>query len=226
MIRSVDFTSRVKAEALQERDDLAIISITEPESSPAVLASREEKVLRLVFHDVDPGNEATSSWKLFDESHANQVIHFVRRLHAHDQSFDLVIHCKAGISRSAAIALFAASDTGCGFPRRLFAGFANMHVMVTLEKITGRALLRPRALPKRETFSVSVFRNFETGQAVVTVANERNGEQVNIEGPMLDVPALASDGIQRVWGVSEPPPSYHVADWDTLSQDAISLRIR
>lgn len=218
MIRSVDFTARVKAEALQERDDLAIISITEPESSPAVLSCREEKVLRLVFHDVDPGNETTSSWTLFDESCANQVVNFVRRLHAHDQSFDLVIHCKAGISRSAAIALFAESETGCDFPRRPFAGLANMHVIATLEKSTGKALLRPRALPKRETFSVSVFRNFETGQAVVTVVNERNGEQVNIEGPMIGVPALAADGMQRVWGVSEPPASYHVADWDTLSQ--------
>lgn len=218
MIRSVDFTSRVKAESLQERDDLAIISITEPESSPAVLSCQEENVLRLVFHDVDPGNETTSSWTLFDESYANQVVQFVRRLHAHEQTFDLVIHCKAGISRSAAIALFAESETGCDFPRRPFAGLANMHVIATLEKITGKVLSRPRALPKSETFSVSVFRNFESGQAVVTVANERSGEQVNIEGPMLDVPALAADGVQRVWGVSEPPASYHVADWDTLSQ--------
>ena len=218
MIRSVDFISRVKAEALQEWDDLAIISITEPESSSPVLSFREEKVLRLVFHDVDPGNEATSNWRLFDESHANQVIHFVRRLHAHDQSFDLVVHCRAGISRSAAIALYAESDTGCRFPRRPFAGLANMHVMAILEKITGKALSRPRALPKRETFSVSVFRDFETGQAVVTVANERSGEQIDIEGPMLEIPALAANAMQRVWGVSNPPPSYHIADWDTLSQ--------
>lgn len=217
MIRSVDFISRLKAEALPERDDLAIISISEPEVDPAVLELREDMVLRTVFHDVDPGNDTASSWMLFDESHARQVIDFVRRIHDDPKLFDLVIHCKAGISRSAALALFAADDTGCDFPRKPFAGLANKHILSTLQKLTGRALPRPRALPKRESFSVFISRDFETGLATVTVENTRNGESVTVEGPMLDAPALAAEGIERVWGIVEPPPSYHVSDWDALT---------
>lgn len=217
MIRSVDFISRLKAEALPERGDLAIISISEPEVDPAVLKLSEDMILRTVFHDVDPGNDTASSWMLFDESHARHVIDFVRRIHDDPRLFDLVIHCKAGISRSAALALFAADDTGCDFPRKLFAGLANKHILSTLQKLTGRALPRPRALPKRESFSISISRDFETGLAVVTVGNTRNGESFTVEGPMLDAPSLAAEGIERVWGILEPPLSYHVSDWDALT---------
>jgi len=217
MIRSVDFISRLKAESLRARSDLAIISITEPEADPAVLSCHEDVILRLVFHDVDPGAETTTRWTLFDPSRANEVVRFVRRLHADPQRFDLVTHCRAGISRSAALALFVAADTGCEFPRMPFAGLANKHILTTLENLTGMSLPRPRALPKRENFWVSVARNFETGLAEVTVENTRTGEKVVVEGQMLDVPALAASGMQQVWGVLDPPPSYHVSDWDSLT---------
>lgn len=217
MIRSVDFISRVKAESLPARDDLAVISISEPEADPAILSCQEDMILRLAFHDVDPGAETANSWTLFDPSHADRVMRFVRRIHADPQDVDLVIHCRAGISRSAALALFVAADTGCEFPRKPFAGLANQHILTTLENITGASLPRPRALPKRENFSVSVARNFETGQAEVAVENTRTGETAVVSGPMLDVPALAGQGMERVWGVLNPPPSYHVSDWDSLT---------
>lgn len=218
MIRSVDFISRLKAESLPARDDLAIISVTEPESDSARLAGHEDMILRLVFHDVDPGGETENCWTLFDQSHADQVIRFVRRLHADPERLDLLIHCRAGISRSAALALFVAEDTGCVFPRKPFAGLANKHMLTTLENMTGMSLPRPRALPKRESFSVSVARNFETGQAEVVVQNTHTGEQAVLDGPMLEVPALTAEGMQRVWGILNPPPSYHVSDWDNLTR--------
>lgn len=217
MIRSVDFISRLKAESLSARNDLAVISITEPEADPAVLSCDEDRILRLVFHDVDPGGETETRWTLFDPAHAEQVLHFVRRVHADPREFDLVIHCRAGISRSAALALFAAADTGCEFPRKPFAGLANKHVLTTLENMTGTLLPRPRALPKRESFSVSVARNFETGQAEVAVENTRTRETATLSGPMLEVPTLAAAGIRQVWGVLNPPPSYHVSNWDNLT---------
>lgn len=217
MIRSVNFVSRLKAEALPARNDLAVISITEPETDPAVLACNEDTILRLVFHDVDPGAETATCWTLFDQSHANEVVRFVRRLHADPQEFDLVIHCKAGISRSAALALFVAADTECEFRRKPFAGLANKHILTTLENMTGTSLPRPRALPKRESFSVSVARDFETDQAEVTVENTRTGESAVIDGPMQYAAAFAAAGMQQVWGVLDPPPSYHVSDWDSLT---------
>ncbi len=216
MIHSVDFISRMKAEALLDRGDLAVISITEPEAGPAALLCPESAILRLVFHDVDPGHETTSSWTLFNEQHAQQVLKFVRALHGEARQIALVVHCRAGISRSAAIALFVAEETGCEFPRQPFAGLANKHVLSVLQKLSGRVLDRPRALPKRERFSVSVERDFETGQATVTVENARSNEQVTIAGPMLEVTELAAAGIKRVWGIMDPLPSYHVTDWDSL----------
>lgn len=107
--------------------------------------------------------------------------------------------------------------TGCVFPRKPFAGLANKHMLTTLENMTGMSLPRPRALPKRESFSVSVARNFETGLAEVVVQNTRTGEQAVLEGPMLEVPALTAEGMQQVWGILNPPPSYHVSDWDNLA---------
>lgn len=217
MIKTVDFIPRIKAEALSSCNGLAIVSITEPEVNPAVLAIPEDRVLRLVFHDVDPGNEAGDRWVLFEEHHGSRVIEFVRRLHAAPEPFDLICHCRAGISRSAAVALFAAEVTGCAFPRKPFSGLANEHVLSVLRKMTGQALARPRALPKREQFSVSIARNFETGQAEVTVENQQGGESTVKAGPMLQVPELAAAGIQQVWGIQNPPPSYHVTDWGSLA---------
>lgn len=217
MIRSVDFISRLKAESLSARNDMAVISITEPEADPAALSCQEDRILRLVFHDVDPGSKTETCWTLFDPAHAEQVLRFVRRVHADPQEFDLVIHCRAGISRSAALALFASADTGCEFPRKPFAGLANKYMLTTLENMTGMSLPCPRALPKRENFSVSVARNFETGQAEVVVENTRTGEAATMNGPMLDVPALAAEGMERVWGIPNPPPSYHVSNWDNLT---------
>lgn len=217
MIRTVNFISRRKAESLPARNDRALISITEPDSTPAQLACDENRILRLVFHDVVPGGEGAERWTLFDASHAGQVIHFVRRLHADPEDVDLVIHCHAGISRSAALALFVAADTGCAFPNKPFAGLANRHVLSTLEALAGRSVSPPRALPKKENFAITVVRNFETGQAEVTVQNTRTLEQVVVSGQILDVPALAAAGMQRVWGVLNPPLSYHVSDWNTLT---------
>jgi hypothetical protein len=217
MIRSLDFMSRRTAESLPARPDLAIISITEQEVAPAVLSCDEHRILRLVFHDVDPGGETATHWILFDALQADQVVRFVRRVQADPKGFDLVVHCRAGISRSAALALFVAADTGCDFPRKPFAGLANRHVLSTLEYLTGMSLPRPRALPGRETFSVSVTRNFDTGEAEVLVENTRTKERSVMSGRMLDVPALAAAGLQRVWGILDPPPSYHVSDWEALT---------
>jgi hypothetical protein len=217
MLMTVDFIPRVKAEALPVQADLAIISNTEPEVVGARLAIPEDRILRLVFHDVDPGIECSSCWKLFDEAHAAEVVDFIRRLHEAPQPVSLIVHCKAGISRSAAIALYAEAVTGCAFPRRPFSGLANRHLLDTLTKVSGIGITRPKALPKRERFEVSIYRDFESGQVTVTAENLRNHAQVQLQGPMLAALSLAAEGIEQVQGVQDPPPSYHVKDWDALS---------
>lgn len=216
MILNVDFVSRIKAEAMPAQDDLAVISISEPDVDAATLSVPEERVLRLAFHDVDPGNEQDRRWHLFDDEHAHKIIRFVEQLHTDPRPYQLIAHCRAGISRSAAIALFAADVTGCEFARRPFSGLANRHLLKTLNAVSGRSVKPPRALPRREKFSVSVARDFSSGLAQVTVINVRSKEQAVMEGPLLQVPELAAAGMQQVWGLENPPPSYHVKDWDAL----------
>lgn len=216
MILDVDFISRARAESLQPHSDLVVISITEPEADVARLAIPEDRVLRLVFHDVDPGNQVENRWKLFDDQHAKEVINFVRQLHADQRSYKLAVHCRAGISRSAAIALFVAEETGCHFRRKPFSGLANRHLLSVLGKASGHQITAPKALPKREHFEVSISRNFETGQVAVTVENLRNHKQVTLAGDMLQAIQLAATGIEEAQGVDNPPPSYHVSDWDSL----------
>lgn len=87
----------------------------------------------------------------------------------------------------------------------------------TLAKVRGIRITRPKALPKRERFEVSICRDFESGQVTVTAENLRNHAQVQLQGPMLAALSLAAEGIEQVQGVQDPPPNYHVKDWDALS---------
>lgn len=229
-IRRVDFMSRAKAEALTDRPDLVVISITEPESTAAVLALPEDRILRLVFHDVDePGADDRSSdasgsdasgsegpWVLFDLGQAERLIRFVRNLDAAPHDFDLVVHCRAGISRSAAVALYVAAETGCLFPRKPLAGFANQWVLMTLAQCSGLPLKRPRALPKWEQFWVTVVRNFEGEVVTVITTNLGTREMTDLKGPILEVLDLAAAGIRRVAGIPHPPPAHQVRNWDEL----------
>lgn len=74
--------------------------------------------------------------------------------------------------------------------RKPFAGLANKHMLTTLENMTGTSLPRPRALPKRENFTVSVARNLEPGAEVVSKKSTRTGDTATINGPMLEARRL------------------------------------
>ena len=143
MIRSVDFVSQAEAELLPGRPlqtSVAVISISTPGAWEPILADFNH-VLRLEFHDVEDHEEP---WVVFDADHALQVIDFVERLHSADDSLDLVVHCKAGLSRSPAIALYVAAATGCDMPRCQEAGEANLLVLKVLATASGLLLVRPR----------------------------------------------------------------------------------
>lgn len=218
MLRSVDFLSRANAEALPARDDHVMVSISEPEAPPACLALPEERILRLSFHDVDPAGNPDGTWQLFDEEQARSVMDFLDQIQGSAAPWDLLVHCRAGISRSAAVALFAEAHTGCAFPRRPFAGLANEHVLSVLGKVSGHYPSRPRALPRKERFTLAIQRDFHCDIATVTIANLVTEESLTREGPLLSVPDLVAQGLQQVWGVKSPPPSYLVSDWETLRQ--------
>mgnify|MGYP003504092286 CR=1 FL=1 len=102
--------SQAAAESLHYIDNYAVISITEPGETAKIDEQYEAsgKLLRLQFHDAD-GN---TDWQipgytfdddvLFTKDMAKQVLGFVSTLEGVDV---VVVHCHAGISRSAAVAI-------------------------------------------------------------------------------------------------------------------------
>lgn len=77
-----------------------VISITDPSSPEANIKDMKNivDVLRLQFHDFD---RPVSGYIQFDDTHANQIVDFIKK---HKDFPDLIVHCEAGISRSAAVA--------------------------------------------------------------------------------------------------------------------------
>ncbi len=107
MIKSVQFLSLEKAEAFIPERPTVAISILAPGMKEASLQGFQD-VLRLYFTDaVTAVNEETV---LFDQNLARQIVDYLDTYHAASNDYDLVIHCQAGVSRSAAVAVWAASE--------------------------------------------------------------------------------------------------------------------
>jgi predicted protein tyrosine phosphatase len=94
--------SRLQALKLDLSEPHAVISIREPGSdAPAIPENGSCRgVLRLSFHDVDRPEPAKEI--LFTLEHANEICDFVSRVR--EEITTLVVHCEAGISRSAGVA--------------------------------------------------------------------------------------------------------------------------
>lgn len=112
MVTRVEFMSMAKAEALEGAADWAVISITEPGKRLADLQPGWHKVLRLQFHDVD--SDDALGYKLFSKEDAQAVLSFVEETASKVDG--ILVHCFAGVSRSAAIAKCIAELYGLYFP--------------------------------------------------------------------------------------------------------------
>ena len=96
--------SRRALEAVQPHEvPHVIISITSGQQDVARIRSNEHcrGVLRLWFPDAEVESEKFSEPDLFSPQHARKIWDFVR---AHRDVERIVIHCDAGVSRSAAVA--------------------------------------------------------------------------------------------------------------------------
>lgn len=134
MFTDVVFTSRYAAEQLSPNTNGCVISVTDPHRPPASINEGWRDILRLQFHDlvrVDdwPGDDLLPGpCIIFSDTHAEQVIAFLDHWHLlEDGPTRLIVHCEMGVSRSAAIARFAAQRFGLAFDWNY--RFHNKHVV-------------------------------------------------------------------------------------------------
>jgi predicted protein tyrosine phosphatase len=117
----LEHLSREKAEAYRDERRYAVISITDPDGPEAKLQDDPNRlaVLRLQFHDftqteeefaaifqeAEPpewvDDEPAKGWILPTAVHAEAIVGFYRSLPPEVEK--VVIHCEAGVSRSAAV---------------------------------------------------------------------------------------------------------------------------
>lgn len=141
MLLDVIFVSQYNAEKIQPRDTDALISITEGKGE-ANLNNDWKHLIRVEFHDVDETNEelwtfdGKKQYIQFTEDIAKKIRDFVENLHQLDDAIHLVVHCHAGISRSAAVAKYVAERYALKFPSSY--AVYNRHVYSTLKGLAWR----------------------------------------------------------------------------------------
>lgn len=138
MYISSEFFAKRQVERINDpvmTDRRILISVTSPNtrgSKPAVLHPCWRDVLRLEFHDIDPNTRSRRKQKdlcFFTVDHAQRIIKFLEQ-HADAPETEIWVHCEAGISRSAAIAKFAAQVYSLEFPEAY--SLYNRHIFSTL----------------------------------------------------------------------------------------------
>jgi len=137
MIKVVHFWPRLAAEAALFPANVALISIGDPQQAAPVLKGGKE-VLRLEFYDLkkpEPSDPRFGLDSMFTAAQAARVQALVARLHAEPTEYEIVVHCEAGVSRSAAVALYVEAASGCAFPGKGAAGGANEHIVAVLCKV-------------------------------------------------------------------------------------------
>lgn len=145
MIGSVQFMSRQRAEGFRPWRNMAMISVTDPSEQPAKLSPDFRAVLRLSFHDVL--HSSMTDVKFFSRDDVDNIIAWLNALHAHQDTIDVVVHCEAGISRSAAIALFIEDAYGVKLHQREKAHDANLRVLHALCRRANRPTPKRPSIP-------------------------------------------------------------------------------
>jgi predicted protein tyrosine phosphatase len=129
-LKSVIFMGRVEAAAEPARPDWAVISLSEWGAEPAKLKDGWQAILRMEFHDIEE-LVPDEPYDLFSEDQARQIIEFVADMNAYGV-VGVLVHCRAGISRSAAVAKWIAGKYGLPFPESY--SLYNKHVFKLLNE--------------------------------------------------------------------------------------------
>lgn len=114
-MKIVTFLSRRYAAQLRPPSNAVLISIHDKSEFPLEPRHGWADVLYLRFHDGD--THSMMGLERFSADHAARVLAFVAK---HVDCEQLVVHCSAGQSRSAGVALFVAESLGipCQRPQR------------------------------------------------------------------------------------------------------------
>lgn len=150
MIEAVDFISKETFGGLRPADSgWAALSLGNPAEMPPANLPLFAAALRLEFMDLTPDTLERYGFPpevLCQPEQIAEVASFIQALHANPAPIRLVVHCHMGLSRSAALALMAHEMTGCAFPRKADAHYANRH-LVSLATAHLGAPLTPPPIP-------------------------------------------------------------------------------
>lgn len=121
----------------EEKDNMAIISITGTHDEDAILHPNFKKILRLKFDDIDqeilddPRNRRI--YKGINDTQTKEIISFIDQLLEDSVKWHVLVHCHAGISRSAAVCKYISDRAKLYFPEeyRIY----NHHVYSKLTEI-------------------------------------------------------------------------------------------
>lgn len=112
MLKHVVFTSQESACNRPAWSNWAVISINDSGSNDAPLQIGWQQILRLSFDDIDHDD---AEYLLFSALHAQSILEFVEL--CNDENVEgILVHCKKGISRSAAVAKWICQKHGLSFP--------------------------------------------------------------------------------------------------------------
>ena len=105
MMKKVMFVGRYSAETCGPWTDFALISLNEPHAVDGNAKIRKgwHDVLRLSFQDITPDTiDPENYYTLANDDQAQQIVDFVRKVAPNVEG--IIVHCRAGVSRSAAVA--------------------------------------------------------------------------------------------------------------------------
>jgi hypothetical protein len=118
MLKKVMFVGRFSAETCGPWPDFAMISLGEPDAAEGAPKIQDgwRDVLRLSFHDITPDTlDIESAYTLMSDADAQKIVEFVKKVAPEVEG--IIVHCRAGISRSAAVAKWICSEYQIPFNR-------------------------------------------------------------------------------------------------------------
>lgn len=138
MLKNVNFVNQSSAESNVGLPNWAVISITDCDD--ARIKQGWHSVLRSQFSDVDMQHSERKREKAISEDQALEIVDFVHSVAPHVEG--ILVHCRGGVSRSAAVAKWIAKTFGLPFNHQY--SLFNTHVYDQLIKATACRDRRPK----------------------------------------------------------------------------------